>query len=240
LQAFTIAQLTEHLLEPLRWGVAGTILAVNTALEGEMLVFSLAGGYHHAQFAEGGGFCIYSDIAIAIHFARLQGALKQTDRILYIDVDAHLGNGVAAMFNDDPTVLILDAFNRNAYPTLRPTTRQALARVTVPVPLAAGTTDIPYVRSVSDALNQSVAPLLDRDPVALAIVNLGYDPLAADKLGGLALTPAGISMRDRLILDELGLRGIPTVVLPGGGYSPLAAGAYAGTILERMAGFGFS
>jgi acetoin utilization protein AcuC len=64
---------------------------------------SIAGGLHHAMARNASGFCVYNDPAIAIAWLLGQGA----ERIAYIDVDAHHGDGVEAAFWDDPRVLTI-------------------------------------------------------------------------------------------------------------------------------------
>src|SRR6478736_4962592 len=58
------------------------------------------GGLHHAMRARASGFCIYNDPALAIARARRDGL-----RVMYIDLDVHHGDGVQALFWDDPGVL---------------------------------------------------------------------------------------------------------------------------------------
>jgi acetoin utilization protein AcuC len=64
---------------------------------------SIAGGLHHAMARNASGFCVYNDPAIAIAWLLGQGA----ERIAYVDVDAHHGDGVEAAFWDDPRVLTI-------------------------------------------------------------------------------------------------------------------------------------
>jgi len=64
---------------------------------------SLAGGLHHAMARSASGFCVYNDPAVAIAWLLDQGA----ERIAYVDVDAHHGDGVQAIFWDDPRVLTI-------------------------------------------------------------------------------------------------------------------------------------
>ncbi|MBK5217288.1 MAG: acetoin utilization protein AcuC, partial [Propionibacteriales bacterium] len=59
---------------------------------------NISGGLHHAMPASASGFCIYNDVALAIRWLLDNGA----ERIAYVDVDAHHGDGVQAMFYDDP------------------------------------------------------------------------------------------------------------------------------------------
>jgi histone deacetylase 11 len=51
---------------------------------------NLSGGFHHASFNMGGGFCVYPDISLAVHYIQTRLELK---RVMIIDLDAHQGNG---------------------------------------------------------------------------------------------------------------------------------------------------
>ena len=84
--------------------VGGTLRAAELVMGGEVArAFNVAGGLHHAHAAQASGFCIYSDLAVAIRW------IRQTHdaRVLYIDYDAHHGDGVQGIFYDDPQVLTL-------------------------------------------------------------------------------------------------------------------------------------
>ncbi|HKD99183.1 MAG TPA: acetoin utilization protein AcuC [Micromonosporaceae bacterium] len=83
--------------------VAGATLAAAEAVwSGEARrAVNVAGGLHHAMPSYASGFCVYNDPAIAI--ARLLDA--GAERIAYVDVDVHHGDGVQAVFWDDPRVL---------------------------------------------------------------------------------------------------------------------------------------
>ncbi|MDR0342410.1 MAG: acetoin utilization protein AcuC, partial [Nocardiopsaceae bacterium] len=64
---------------------------------------NVAGGLHHAMRGMASGFCVYNDPAIAISWLLSQGA----DRVAYVDIDVHHGDGVQAAFYDDPRVLTI-------------------------------------------------------------------------------------------------------------------------------------
>jgi acetoin utilization protein AcuC len=64
---------------------------------------SIAGGLHHAMRAVASGFCVYNDPAIAIAWLLAQGV----ERIGYVDIDVHHGDGVQAAFYHDPRVLTI-------------------------------------------------------------------------------------------------------------------------------------
>ena len=64
---------------------------------------NITGGLHHAMRDRASGFCVYNDVAIGIQWLLDQGA----ERVAYVDVDVHHGDGVEAIFWDDPRVLTI-------------------------------------------------------------------------------------------------------------------------------------
>jgi len=92
--------------------VGGTIRAAEMVMGGEVdRAFAIAGGLHHAHRDRASGFCIYNDLAAAIAWIRdTYGA-----RVLYIDYDAHHGDGVQGIFYSDPGVLTLSLHESGRY-----------------------------------------------------------------------------------------------------------------------------
>jgi acetoin utilization protein AcuC len=81
-----------------------TLAAAEAVWHGEAVrAVNVAGGLHHAMAARASGFCVYNDPAVAI--ARLLDLGAQ--RIAYVDIDVHHGDGVQAAFYDDPRVLTI-------------------------------------------------------------------------------------------------------------------------------------
>ena len=79
----------------------GSLAAMERILAGEEPhVFHPGGGLHHAMPGRASGFCIYNDVALAVGRARDAG-----HRVLYVDLDVHHGDGVEAIFWNDPNVL---------------------------------------------------------------------------------------------------------------------------------------
>lgn len=74
---------------------------------------NLSGGYHHASFNSGGGFCIYPDISLAIHYLRTRRNIR---KIMIIDLDAHQGNGYAKDYPIDDEIYIVDCYNFRIFP----------------------------------------------------------------------------------------------------------------------------
>ena len=87
-----------RILRPMRYAVGGTILASRLALE-QGVAINLGGGFHHAAAAWGGGFCVYADIPLAAKILHDEGLAR---KVLVVDLDAHQGNGTAAVFQDWP------------------------------------------------------------------------------------------------------------------------------------------
>lgn len=92
--------------------VGATLAAAEAVMSGQVQrAFSIAGGLHHARGAEAAGFCVYNDLAVAIRWLqREHGA-----RVMYIDIDAHHGDGVQWILYDDPESLKFSIHESGAY-----------------------------------------------------------------------------------------------------------------------------
>ncbi|SDN54490.1 acetoin utilization protein AcuC [Alkalicoccus daliensis] len=83
------------------WLVGGTLQAADLVFDkGYKHALNLGGGLHHGFRGKASGFCIYNDSSIAIEYIRR----KYGARVLYVDTDAHHGDGVQWAFYDDPDV----------------------------------------------------------------------------------------------------------------------------------------
>jgi acetoin utilization protein AcuC len=146
---------------------------------------NVAGGLHHAMRAMASGFCVYNDPAIAIRWLLGQGV----ERIAYVDVDVHHGDGVQAAFYDDPRVLTISLHEHPM--TLFPGTglpgeiggpdAEGLA---VNVALPAGTGDAGWLR----AFDAVVPPLLHVFRPQILVSQHGCDSHRLDPLAHLELT----------------------------------------------------
>ncbi len=202
-------------LRPMRWATRGTILAAEEAIRHGLAV-NLSGGYHHAKPNSGEGFCIYSDIAIAIAHLRQSGQLKENARVAYIDLDVHQGNGVCHAFLDDPRVFIFDMYNRTIYPLVDVIARD---RIDCRLDLPAECDDSFYLQKLRGALPGFLDSIGQQQEIGLAIYNAGTDIYKDDPLGNMGVTAAGILERDLYVASELRSRGIPTVMVLSGGYT---------------------
>lgn len=204
-----------RIVQPMLWAVRGTILAAEEALHHGWAA-NLSGGYHHAKPDRSEGFCLFSDIAVAVRALRSSGTLKPPGRVVYIDLDAHQGNGVCHQFLDDPEVFIFDMYNSWIYPNQDAPAR---GRIDCDVPLdycCSGDVYLSLLRSKLPAFLDSVSRT---QAISLAIYNAGTDVLSSDPLGGLDLSPADVLARDLFVTQQFRDRRIPVVLLPSGGYT---------------------
>lgn len=174
--------------------------------------FNLAGGLHHAMASRASGFCIFNDPAIAI-----ADLLKRHERVLYLDIDAHHGDGVEAAFRRSSRVLTISIHESGRF--LFPGTgfpeeigEGEGAGYSVNAPLFPGTGDDTFIR-VFDAL---VPPLVDWFQPDVVVAQLGVDTHRLDPLAHLSLTTRGFLHAVQAIRDW----GRPLVALGGGGYNP--------------------
>lgn len=206
-------------LRPMRWATAGTILGAQLAMRHGLAV-NLSGGYHHASAERGEGFCVYADIALAIHRLRRDGSLTDADKIVFIDTDAHQGNGVCHDFVNDPRIFIYDQFNREIYPAFD---RDAKRRIDCAVPLDSGCTTEAYLHLLERKLPVFLDSISRDRRVRFAIYNAGTDVTLGDPLGRLGVSEAAVLQRDQFVIQELVARDIPVLMLPSGGYTPRSA-----------------
>jgi acetoin utilization protein AcuC len=146
--------------------------------------FNPAGGLHHAMPDRASGFCIYDDPAIAIRWLLDHGA----GRIAYVDVDVHHGDGVQAVFYDEPRVLTISLHESGEY--LFPGTGfpdeiggRGAEGSSVNVALPPLTGDAAY----REAFERIVPPLVESFRPEILVTQLGCDTHATDPLAHLAL-----------------------------------------------------
>lgn len=206
--------LQNAVLEPMKWAVAGTVKAAHAALDCGIAI-NLSGGYHHARKNGGEGFCIYSDIAIAIKDLKIS-KLQSEDKILIIDLDAHQGNGLERIFLQDTSVYIFDMYNKDIYPK----DEFALKKINLhKVSLKYLTDGVTYLST----LKAELPKFLDNvgNPQAkIVFYNAGTDVYKDDPLGGLNLTKKQVLERDMYVFNILTERKLPWVMVLSGGYTP--------------------
>jgi len=215
--------------------VAGaSVQAAEAVWRGDVLrAVNISGGLHHAMPARASGFCVYNDPAIAI--ARLLDLGAQ--RVAYVDVDVHHGDGVQAIFWDDPRVLTISLHESPL--TLFPGTGfpdetggpNAPGRA-INVALPPGTDDAGWLR----AFHAVVPPALRAFRPEVLVTQCGADTYRHDPLADLRVSVDGqraTYLALRALADELcGGRWIAT---GGGGYALIEGVPRAWTHLLAIA-----
>ncbi|WP_407670762.1 acetoin utilization protein AcuC [Nesterenkonia sedimenti] len=188
-------------------------LITGTAVRG----VNFAGGMHHAAAAKAGGFCVYNDAALAIRRLLDSG----TRRAVYIDVDAHHGDGTQSIFYEDPQVMTISLhqtgvtlYPGTGYPNELGTGDAEGTAVNIAVP--PGTGDAGFLRAF-----HAVVPQLVRTFEPEVIISQhGCDSHAQDPLSDLGLSIDG---QRQLALDIEHLSTEVTegrwIATGGGGYS---------------------
>jgi acetoin utilization deacetylase AcuC-like enzyme len=181
----------------------GSILAARNALR-DRIGFNIGGGFHHAFPGHGEGFCAINDVAVAIR--ALQHS-REIERAMVVDCDVHHGNGTAAVFAGDRTVLTLSIHQMNNYPSVKPPS-------TIDINLADGVGDEEYL----DRLGSALKVAMSFGPNLIFYV-AGADPYKEDQLGGLKLTMEGLRQRDRLVINTALESSVPAAIVLAGGYA---------------------
>jgi acetoin utilization deacetylase AcuC-like enzyme len=158
-------------------------------------VFHPAGGLHHAWAERASGFCVYNDISVAI-----ANVLRASEaKILYIDFDAHHGDGVQRSFYDEPRVMTVSIHETGRY--LFPGTGDVLEMgnglgrgYSINVPLEPFTEDDSYI----EAIDLLLSPLVLSFAPDVIVTQHGCDTHAWDPLTHLSLTMRGIREQIKL------------------------------------------
>lgn len=207
---------SEGLVKRTLASVGSTLAATREALH-QGWSGTLAGGTHHAFRAEGSGYCVFNDIAVAILSLRDQKILQ---RAAVIDLDVHQGDGTAEIFRDDENVLTLSIHCKNNFPLRK-------QKSTIDVELDAGNGDNAYLAQLAETL-----PKVQSFHPEVIFYQSGVDGLAEDRLGKLSLTHHGLMARDRQVMHLAREARVPFVITLGGGYAEpihLTAEAHANT-----------
>jgi len=211
------------LFERATTAVGGSILAARLVRDGGV-AFHPAGGTHHGRPDRASGFCYFNDPVFAI-LTLLDGGLE---RVLYVDLDAHHGDGVQDAFTHDSRVFTVSIHEANRWPHTGALDDRGGGRSrNLPVPRGFNDSELDWL------MGQAVLPLAKRFNPQAVVITCGADALAGDPLSKLELSNRGLwDAVERLV--DVAPR---TVVLGGGGYNPWTVVRCWSGLWGRLGGF---
>lgn len=219
--------------EATQYAVGSTASAVRKVMEKELdHAFNPVGGLHHARRDASAGFCVFNDIGIVVELLRKE---YKVQRILYVDIDVHHGDGVYYSYESDPDLFIFDIHEDGMH--LYPGTGSADevgegkargTKVNVALPPGAGDAEVA-------AQLPSLGKFAKKAKPDFIIFQCGADGLRGDPIAGLDYTPVA----HRMVADLLHEISHNTcsgrmVALGGGGYDPANCASAWVAVVESM------
>jgi len=202
--------------------VGGSIKAAELALDGT-IAFHPAGGTHHGRAGRASGFCYFNDPVFAI--LRLLHA--GVGRILYVDLDAHHGDGVQDAFANESRVHLISIHERGRWPHTGAVTDTGAGRAcNLPVPPHFSDDELNYV------VDTVLLPLASAVTPDAIVITCGGDALAGDPLTSMAL--GNVALWNAVV--ALIACAPAAIVLGGGGYNPWTLTRYWTGLWGRLSG----
>lgn len=208
------------LFERAATSVGGSILAAELALEGR-IAYHPAGGTHHGKRDRASGFCYFNDPVFAV-LRLLRGGAR---RLLYVDLDAHHGDGVQDAFAADPRVWTVSIHEQGRWPHTGPAHDTGEGRAcNLPVPREFNDSEL-------EALIEGIVlPLARRVRPEALVVTCGADALAGDPLSAMRLSNVALWSA----VEQLAALAPAAVILGGGGYNPWTVARYWTGLWARL------
>ena len=205
--------ISEGMYEAAALAVGASLTGVDALIDGSIdLAFNAGGGYHHAASDYASGFCIFNDAVIAIQKLLQKGV----ERIAYIDIDAHHGDGVQNAFYQTNKVMTISIHQSGD--TLFPGTggteelgEEGGLGYSINLPMPPNTDDDIYF----DAFMKVVPEILEIYDPEILVAQLGIDTHVNDPLSQLSLTSQG---HNRIVKQIIDLAPGKLLALGGGGY----------------------
>jgi acetoin utilization protein AcuC len=201
--------------------VGGSILSAELASQGHV-VFHPSGGTHHGRADRASGFCYFNDPVFAI----LTFLKIGSQSVLYIDFDAHHGDGVEEAFLDDERVTTLSIHEAERWPFSGTHSHPELGTYNLVVPERINDTEFEFL------FEHAVLPLIDQVGADALVLCCGADCLAGDPLSRMELSNVALWDAVEKLIDT----GLPTVILGGGGYNPWTVTRYWAGMWGRITG----
>lgn len=199
------------ILAPMQLHVGGTMLAAAVALERGWAI-NIGGGMHHAYYEDGGGWCVYSDLTLALRKLRTTTA-QQIRKVMIVDLDVHQGNGHERdkLHFEDKDLYILDVYGG----ALWPNDTKAKQAINTAVEIGPRTADEEYLSKLKQALDKSFSEFKPQ----FVLYNAGTDILKGDPLGGMAVSKEAVVRRDEMVFERAQQVSAPICMVLSGGYA---------------------
>ncbi len=185
----------------------GAKRAAKAVRDGASLALSISGGLHHAKRSRANGFCVLSDPALAVVILR-----DKFDRVAYVDIDLHHGDGPQSIFYKDPSVLTLSIHQdgRTLYPGSGFIDEEGADLTSINIPLPPKTEGAAWLHVFKESLDHA----FKRFQPQAVVLQMGCDPHKLDPLGHLE-----VSVQHWVgAVAHVKAQGLPIVAVGGGGY----------------------
>jgi len=184
---------------------------------------------HHAIQEIGMGFCIFSNAAIAAHYALEQ---PNINRVAILDWDVHHGNGTQAIVETHPQIAYCSLHQSPCYPGTGKASEQGTHNNVLNLPLPPGST----LEDYQPLFEARIVPFLDTFQPDLLLISAGYDANDADPLASISLNPSDFGLFTDYCLQ------LTRRIVFGleGGYDLAALGKSVAATIERCLNNGVS
>ncbi|WP_394210564.1 histone deacetylase [Enterovibrio calviensis] len=194
---------TPALIQRSLTSLGGTTLTVDKAIEHGVAIH-LTGGYHHAHYDFGSGFCLFNDLILAANHAL---SYPEIEKVLIVDCDVHQGDGTATLAQDRSDIVTLSVHCDKNFPSRKPE-----SDIDLPMPI--GTDSDKYLREFIPCLTLALA----QHQPDMVIYDAGVDIHTDDELGYMSVCQSGIAQRDNAVFEACKAHQIPVAAVIGGGY----------------------
>ncbi|MEX0569493.1 MAG: acetoin utilization protein AcuC [Candidatus Njordarchaeota archaeon] len=165
----------------------GTITGCDLLLEKKyQIVFNTLGGLHHAKYDKDGGFCVFNDCALALTYL-----FEKKQKVAYLDIDAHAGDGTYLILYDKPILKIsIHEDPRFIYPGrgfIHEVGKNEGYGYTLNIPIPPGSGDREFI----NVIEQLVVPILTKYNPDILVIQCGVDGFYLDPLPHLYYTHHG-------------------------------------------------
>ena len=185
---------------------------------------------HHARRDTGMGFCMFSNVCVAIEYVRANLGVQ---RVAIVDYDVHHGNGAESIYWDDGGVLTISLHQDRLFPQNTGNITDTADGTNINVPLPAGCGNGAYLAAIERVAVQAVTAFRPD----IIFVSSGFDPSPVDPLGCMTVTSGGFKDIATLLV------GLAENVCDGkivfsheGGYSPVHVPFCGLAVLEALTG----